>query len=152
MKAGTNWLNFLSSLFSPCTRCHRKMLRSPFLQLLALSLLLSGATRAIPSIEHDALDDRGILPLGGVLDPSAQHLEIRGVVGGRKTRYILEREEKKKCCRKKLCLSVMGEILDKDCKCKKCPTGVPALDGRSCQDACPAGRLIHKLIHYGNDY
>jgi hypothetical protein len=45
-------------------------------------------------------------------------------------------------CRERICLSVVGEIMDKNWKCKKCPTGVPAIDGKTCQDDCPSGELL----------
>ncbi|KAF2824662.1 hypothetical protein CC86DRAFT_395146 [Ophiobolus disseminans] len=36
-------------------------------------------------------------------------------------------------------MPTLGEII-KDCKCQKCPTGVPAVGGSSCQDNCPSGQ------------
>lgn len=94
---------------------------------------------AIPPVDRGGLIGRDILPMGGILSPRGGILEVRSVYGGRKKRYIIEQRAKKQCCREKICLSIMGEILDKDCKCKKCPTGVPALDGKSCQNDCPQG-------------
>jgi hypothetical protein len=96
---------------------------------------------ALPSLDHTSFDDaRKLRALGSMRDPSIGDLVIRGVHGGRKKRYVIERQDNRKCCRGKICLSVMGEILDKDCKCRKCPTGVPALDGKICQDNCPDGK------------
>ncbi|KAH8711914.1 hypothetical protein GQ44DRAFT_626345 [Phaeosphaeriaceae sp. PMI808] len=76
-----------------------------------------------------------------MLDSRSGPFEIRGVYGGRKKRYIVEREETacfRTCKEKPICLPTLGEII-KDCKCQKCPTGVPALDGGSCEENCPNG-------------
>lgn len=107
--------------------------------------LFMGSTISMPSFDHGSFDSGSILPLGGMLNTRPQPLEIRGVYGGRKKRYIVERDEPNACsseCRNKpLCLPTLGQII-KDCKCQQCPTGVPALDGKSCQDNCPDGTLV----------
>jgi hypothetical protein len=73
-----------------------------------------------------------------LLHARSSPLEIRGVYNGRKRRYIVERQDdSRKCCKEKLCLTLMGQILDENCKCEKCVTGFPALDGKSCQEDCP---------------
>ncbi|ORY14931.1 hypothetical protein BCR34DRAFT_598835 [Clohesyomyces aquaticus] len=90
--------------------------------------------------EYGAFDGNSIFSLGGVLNPRTDNYEIRGVHGGKKKRYVIAKRAKgRKCCGSKIYLSVMRETLDKNCKRKKCPTGVPSLDGESCQDKCPDG-------------
>lgn len=99
----------------------------------------------MPSFDHGSL-----IPLGGVLQPRSFPLEIRGVYGGRKKRYIVEREEaacSKECKEKPVCLPTLGEII-KDCKCQKCPTGVPALDGKTCEENCSQG-MVTSLALFG---
>ncbi|KAF2824666.1 hypothetical protein CC86DRAFT_296063 [Ophiobolus disseminans] len=94
----------------------------------------------MPSFDHGSFDGASLLPLGGILNARSEPLEIRGVYGGRKKRYIVERQESSACCKEKaVCLPSLGQIL-KDCKCQKCPTGFPALGGTSCQDSCPEGQ------------
>ncbi|KAF2749770.1 hypothetical protein M011DRAFT_456536 [Sporormia fimetaria CBS 119925] len=96
---------------------------------------------AILSFDHIRFDDLSSAGAMGTLrNPTVGNLVIRGVSGGRRKRYIIKREEDRLCCRDKLCPSVLGQILDRDCSCKKCPTGVPALDGRTCQENCPQGQ------------
>ncbi|KAH7109472.1 hypothetical protein B0J11DRAFT_499781 [Dendryphion nanum] len=92
-----------------------------------------------PSVSAPEFNGLNLIPYGGIKAPSTGHLEIRGVLGGRKKRYIFKREEPgRACCREKFCLSLLGEILDKDCKCQKCPIPkVPELSGKDCQDECP---------------
>ncbi|KAH7346963.1 hypothetical protein BKA66DRAFT_614464 [Pyrenochaeta sp. MPI-SDFR-AT-0127] len=91
----------------------------------------------MPSFDHSSL-----LPLGSVLNTRSLPFEIRGVYGGRKKRYIVERDEaacSRECKEKPICFPTLGEII-KDCKCQKCPTGVPALDGNTCEENCPQGQ------------
>lgn len=110
------------------------------LKILSSICLLAELTSSMPSFDHGVFDDGALLPLGGILAPRSEPIEIRGVYGGRKKRYIVEREETSKCCREKvICFPSIGQIL-KDCKCQKCPTGFPALGGTSCQDNCPEGK------------
>lgn len=54
----------------------------------------------------------------------------------------LQKRADNQCCKDKFCLSLLGEILDKNCKCKKCTTGVPTLDGKDCQKECPSGEFL----------
>jgi hypothetical protein len=107
------------------------------------SYLCIGVALSMPSFDHGSLHDGSLLTFGEVLTPRAGPFEIRGVQGGRKKRYIIERQEpntcSKKCTQKPICLPTLGQII-KDCKCEKCPTGIPALDGMSCQDNCPEGK------------
>ena len=93
----------------------------------------------MPPFNHGSFDSGSILPLGGVLNVRSEPLEIRGVYGGRRKLYIVERDEDSACCKEKvICLPTLGQII-KDCKCQKCDKGVPALGGSSCQDNCPEG-------------
>jgi hypothetical protein len=85
---------------------------------LAALFYLIGSSAAAPSVSEEL--EGSVLPFGAIDNPGSEHLVIRGVVGGRKKRYVIERQEKKKCCREKMCLSLKAEIMDKDCKCKKC--------------------------------
>lgn len=76
-----------------------------------------------PSITARDFNGLNLFPYGTVKIPSTGHLEIRGIIQGRKKKYIFKREEPgRACCREKLCLSLLGEILDRDCKCQKCST------------------------------
>jgi hypothetical protein len=112
-------------------------------QLLSCMLLLAGTSLAIPSFDHASLS-----PFGNVLSPRTFPMEIRGVYGGRKKRYIVEREEpacSKECRNKPLCFPTLGEIL-KDCKCQKCGTKVPTLDGSNCEDNCPQGTVCYQPL------
>lgn len=105
-------------------------------RLAASIMLLTGLTYGMPSF-----DVAPFLSSGGIFMPNTFPMEIRGVHGGRKKRYIIEREEpscSKECKEKPICLPTLGEII-KDCKCQKCGTGVPALDGSSCEENCPEG-------------
>ncbi|KAF2874713.1 hypothetical protein BDV95DRAFT_615994 [Massariosphaeria phaeospora] len=116
------------------------MARLKFVVLYILSFVTPIST--IPAISNADLDGFGLLPYGGVVSRSTgTHLEIRGVVGGRKKRYIIERAESKKCCRDKpFCRNLLGEIMDKNCKCNSCGIGkVPNLAGTDCTDDCPQG-------------
>ncbi|KAF1999307.1 hypothetical protein P154DRAFT_577029 [Amniculicola lignicola CBS 123094] len=96
---------------------------------------------AIPSISNGGFDGSSLLPYGGILNPSSGRLEIRGVVGGRKKRYIIEREGAKSCCKDKLCKSLLGEILEKNCKCKACPLGQVPFSASQCKNECPSGTV-----------
>ncbi|KAH5220169.1 hypothetical protein HBI25_187400 [Parastagonospora nodorum] len=110
---------------------------STSLRLLAPLLLLTYVCHAMPSFDHGSLS-----PLGSVLNPRSFPIEIRGVYGGRKKRYIVERDApacSKECKEKPICIPTLGEII-KDCKCQKCPTGVPTLDGNNCEENCPKGQ------------
>jgi hypothetical protein len=122
---------------------------SVFKVLTCLSLLI-GTALSIPSFDHGSFDDGSFLALGSFLHPRSEPFEIRGVYGGRKKRYIVERQEPsacpKECKQKPLCMPTLGEIV-KDCACQKCPTGIPALDGKSCQDNCPQGKLAFLTIN-----
>jgi len=113
--------------------------------------LLAGTTVSMPSFDQGSFDSGSILPLGGILNARSDGpFEVRGVYGGRKKRYIVERKEA--CCKNKpICLSVVGEFI-KDCKCTKCPAGkVPAPGGASCQDNCPQGTaMVRVLIEYAD--
>jgi hypothetical protein len=120
------------------------MATNALLRALTCLCLLTGTTLSMPSFDHGSFDDGSLLRLGGSLTPSTGPIEIRGVYGGQKKRYILEREEaacSRECREKPICLPTLGEIV-KDCKCQKCGTGIPALDGNSCQDDCPDGTAI----------
>ncbi|KAI8935008.1 hypothetical protein NX059_008674 [Plenodomus lindquistii] len=97
----------------------------------------------MPSIDHIPIDRLSMWNPHKELRASFAPLEIRGVYGGRKRRYVIERAEGGSCpreCKKKIvCLPTLGEVLN-DCKCRKCPTGFPALDGKSCAEKCPDGQ------------
>jgi hypothetical protein len=112
------------------------------LKSLCLLWLLAQTAFSMPSFDHGSFDDGSLLAFGSVLHPRSEPYEIRGVYGGRKKRFIVEREEPSSCskeCKEKIiCMPTIGMIL-KDCKCQKCPTGVPTIDGKSCQDDCPQG-------------
>lgn len=112
--------------------------------LLACSLSLTVTTVAMPSMVQFSNDTGSVSSVHDMLDARSDPLEIRGVYGGRHKRYILERADAGSCSReckeKPICLPTFGEII-KDCKCQKCPTGVPALGGDSCQDTCPEGTV-----------
>lgn len=115
-----------------------------FLQALVWVSLLGGSSLAIPS-SNDGLDLNGLLPLNGMLSPRSEPLEIRGVYGGRKKRYIVERAAPTCCSNNKKCNAAIGEYLDNSCKCKKCGPGkFPTADGRLCADRCPdGGKSLH---------
>jgi hypothetical protein len=112
----------------------------PMFKALVCISLLASPTFSMPSFDHGSFEGAALLALGSVLKPRAEPFEIRGVYGGRKKRYIVERDEPRSCCKETLiCWPSVGMIL-KDCKCQKCPTGFPALGGNSCQDNCPDGK------------
>lgn len=115
-----------------------------FLKGLAWISLLGGLSFAMPS-SNDGLDLDAILPLHGMLSPRSEPLEVRGVYGGRKKRYIVERAAPTCCTNNMKCNATTGEHLDNDCKCTKCKTGnFPTTDGRSCTDKCPhGGKSVH---------
>jgi hypothetical protein len=119
--------------------------------LRALGLLASllHAISAMPSFDHGSFNDGSLLTFGSILHPRSEPFEIRGVYGGRKKRYIVEREApsscSKECKEKVICLPTLGNII-KDCKCQKCPTGVPALDGKSCQENCAKGTITVRML------
>lgn len=112
------------------------------LKPMACLYLLIGIALSIPSFDHGSFDDGSLLPIRGAFMPRAAPFEIRGVQGGRKKRYIVEREEpsacSKECSQRPVCLPTLGEVI-KDCKCKRCVSGIPAPDGKSCQENCPEG-------------
>jgi hypothetical protein len=114
------------------------MVPVPVAALRALGVLglLIHTISSMPSFDNDSFKDGSLLTFGSVLHSRAEPYEIRGVHGGRKKRYIVEREEPSSCSKEVICLPTLGNII-KDCKCQKCPIGVPALDGKSCQDNCP---------------
>jgi hypothetical protein len=115
------------------------MAADTLLKALAMVCLLVGTTLSMPSFDSGSFDDGSLLNLNGILTPRSEPFEIRGVYGGRKKRYIVER--KAACCRQKpLCLPTLGQFI-KECKCEKCPTGIPALDGLSCTENCPEGTV-----------
>ena len=91
-----------------------------FVRALIPLLIFINPKSAIPSSSYSDIDNDALLALGGTVFLRAEPLEICGVYNGRKKRYIVDRDERRKCCRDKICLSVMGEILDKDPK-GKCP-------------------------------
>jgi hypothetical protein len=106
------------------------------LKSLTTLLFFIAPALAVPSIENLSFDSNAL----SLLHARSGPLEVRGVYGGRKKRYLIERQDStRSCCREKLCLTVIGQILDHNCKCEKCVTGFPALDGRSCQEKCPDG-------------
>ncbi|KAF2175663.1 hypothetical protein K469DRAFT_701579 [Zopfia rhizophila CBS 207.26] len=125
------------------------------LQLLSI-LLLAGNSFAAPSFSSGNLDSLSLVPIGGHLDLrglnalNAPSLEIRGVVGGRKKRFVVVRaEEKDACCPDSKCSRAKNEITTKgDCKCKTCPAGTkPNTRGDKCEksepneeDNCPKGK------------
>ena len=96
------------------------MCPSKLLHILAVFLSVRPLL-AVPSIVNEDLNGQ-LLPFGAsVINSDSDHLAVRGVVGGRKKRYVIERDEERRCCRQKQCLSLKAEFLDKDCKCNKCP-------------------------------
>lgn len=117
------------------------MAKNAILITLAYLSLFGRVTLSIPSLSHNSSDEGGILPHDGVVNPSTDKNRIEDVYMSRKKRYITERGEGS-CCRKEPnCSYVRGEIV-KDCKCKKCSTGVPAFDGISCTPNCLEGERI----------
>jgi hypothetical protein len=116
------------------------MVPKVFLKALVWAPLFGGISLAMPSSNDNGLDLRAILPMNGMLNPRSEPLEIRGVYGGKKKRYIIETRAPRQCCEKKKCKPTIGEFLNDDCKCAKCPAGkFPSKDGRSCLDRCPEG-------------
>ena len=113
------------------------MTTNALLRALAIFCLLAGTTLSMPSFDTGSFEDGSSLNLGGILTPRSGPFEIRGVYGGRRKRYIVERQEK--CCKVKVfCKHTLGQFIN-DCKCEKCPNGFPALDGKSCNENCPEG-------------
>jgi hypothetical protein len=115
------------------------------LQLHLCVIFLAGTSFAVPSFDHTSLSS-----FGSVLSPKTFPMEIRGVYGGRKRRYIVERDEpacSKECRNKPPCFPTLGEIV-KDCQCQKCGTKVPTLDGKNCEDNCPQGTACYTSLLY----
>jgi hypothetical protein len=126
------------------------MAASSVFKVLTCLCLLTRTALSIPSFDHGSFDDGSFLALGSFLHPRSETFEIRGVYDGRKKRYIVERQEasacSKECKQKPLCMPTLGEIV-KDCACQKCPTGIPALDGKSCEENCPQGKVSFLTIN-----
>jgi hypothetical protein len=114
--------------------------RNVFLKALIWVPLLGGVSLAMPSSNND-LNLRSILPLNDLLIPRSEPLEIRGVYGGKKRRYIILPRASSTCCKKPKCKATIGEFLDENCKCAKCKAGTfPSIDGLLCTDKCPQGK------------
>lgn len=109
---------------------------------LLIFCLLARPSHSMPSFDHGSFDSASVLALGSVLNPRSEPFEIRGVYGGRKKRFIVQRDEPSSCCKGKVtCIPSIGQIL-KDCKCSKCPPGLFPAFGTDCQDKCPDGMEI----------
>tara|TARA_R110002003_G_scaffold9_5_gene392 strand:- start:25449 stop:25853 length:405 start_codon:yes stop_codon:yes gene_type:complete len=124
------------------------MASHPRLKALVCLYLLTRTTFSMPSFDHGSFDEGSLLRLGGILYPRSEPFEIRGVYGGRKKRYIVERDEpsacSKECKEKPICMPTLGEII-KDCKCQKCPlNSIPGIGGSSCEENCPEGKAISR--------
>jgi hypothetical protein len=122
------------------------MVSSTLLRALSCLCVFVGTTVSRPSVDYGSFDGDSLLPLGGMLHARSEPIEIRGVYGGRKKRYIIERGTTPNACKKKcnaaeallkskLCFP--GTYFDKSdskCKCVKCKAGRP-----TCEDDCEQG-------------
>ncbi|KAF1948269.1 hypothetical protein CC80DRAFT_599794 [Byssothecium circinans] len=131
-------------------------------QMLTLSIgLLLHTTSAAPSISSSNLESLSLasirnLDLRDLNGPgSTANLEIRGVVGGRKKRYVIARQvsstnnQKDMCCvniSKADCTNnkPKGYLRRSDCSCQLCPNGQkPNPKRNGCEPdkvACPTGQ------------
>jgi hypothetical protein len=123
------------------------MVTITLLRALSFLCVFVGTTVSRPSIDYGSFDDGSLLPLGSMLHARSEPIEIRGVYGGRKKRYIIERDETAKACRRK-CSSDADKLKktmcllpkmwsSKKCKCIKC-----ALGRKTCDDECPKGTAM----------
>jgi hypothetical protein len=123
------------------------MVSTAILRALGYLCVFFGTTVSRPSTDYGSFDDVSILPLGGMLHARSEPIEIRGVYGGRKKRYIIEREEPSKACKIK-CSGLVDTVQKakcfppkywnkKKCKCEDCPLG-----RKVCNDDCPKGTAI----------
>jgi hypothetical protein len=124
------------------------MVTTTLLRALGCLCVFVGTTVSRPSIDYGSFDDASILPLGGMLHARSEPIEIRGVYGGRKKRYIIERDEPPKACKKKdkcdfveqqfkskFCIpGTYFDKSDKKCRCVPCKKGRP-----TCADECDQG-------------
>jgi hypothetical protein len=135
------------------------MVTTTLLKALGCLCVFVGTTVSRPSIDYGSFDHGSLLPLVGMHQARSEPFETRGVYGGRKKRYIIEREEPAKACKKKdkkcdtpeevaskklLCLPGNGFDI-RQCKCVKCKPG-----RATCEDDCEQG--IATMLDTCNDY
>jgi len=133
-------LHLLSDDTIPC-----KMSRGALFNFLVCSLSLAVTTIGMPMTAPFSIRNGSMISAYDKIDVGSHPLEIRGVYGGRKRRYIIEKAKPgscpHKCKEKPICLPTFGEII-KDCRCQKCLTGVPDPRGNFCQETCPEGMVM----------
>ena len=120
------------------------MVTITLLRALSCLCIFVGTSVSRPSIDYGSFDDGSILPLGGMLHARSEPIEIRGVYGGRKKRYVIERApapNPKACCvngkKEKEKCKAPKTWNSRKCKCLKCAVGK-----KDCDDECPKGTAM----------